>query len=187
MAKEPAADETTSDSRPIAIVDDTQQPGADVEESPPENLEDEGEEKDEKLASLADLSVAPIGRDAIMATKKDAGRIYQVKAFGGLVYFKPFTPTERDAFEAKLVVGKGRKAKVSTINIRAKMFVSRVVDQKGRRLFRDEDYALVGGLPGPEVEKVFQAMQEVMSISDEDIEELAGNSSAGRSDSSAQS
>lgn len=190
---------SSTDVKPVADVNESdaalQPPPLDAEEV---NIDAEEDEKPaEPLATLVDEkddSIIPLGRDQILASKKDAGRIYKVRAFfidaeqkvRGWVFFKAFTPNQRDAFENSLVVGKGRKAKVSTKNIRAKMFVSCVCGAKGQRLFRDEDYAIVGQLPGPEVERVFQAMQEINSFSDEDIEELAGNSDAGRSGSGQQ-
>lgn len=131
-------------------------------------------------------SGAGVTRDGILATKKDAGKIHEVEAFGGTIYFKEFVPASRDAFEASLVVGKGKTARVSTVNIRSKMFCRCVCDKDGKLLFSDADVGEVGQLPGPEVEKVYQAMQEVNSISDEDIEELAGNSGADLSDSGPQ-
>jgi hypothetical protein len=170
--------------------EDDQPQGIDGDLSDEQQLdEDESDEEEEAkpLSQPADLSIVPLGRDAMLSTKKDAKKIHQVPAFGGVVFFKEFTPSARDAFEASLVVGKGKKAKVSTKNIRAKMLAALVVDQKGRRIFKDIDVGEIGELPGPEVEKVYQAIQEVNKLSDEDIEELAGNSGADRSDSGPQS
>lgn len=123
----------------------------------------------------------PLDKTGILAFRTQAGKIHPVKAFNGELFVKEWTSAERDAFEASLVVGKGKAQKVSTANIRAKMFVRAVVNAKGERLFGDEDAGAVGQLPAAEVDRVYTVIQKVNSFSDEDIEELAGNSDSGPS------
>lgn len=126
---------------------------------------------------------APLDKTGILAFTAKAGKIHEVKAFGGVIKVKEWTATERDAFESSLVTGKGKTQRVSTANIRAKMFVRAVVDDAGARIFTDEDAFNVGQLPAAEVDKVYTVIQNVNSFSDDDIEELSGNSGADHSDS----
>lgn len=121
-----------------------------------------------------------VGKDAILAFKAQAGKVHQVEAFGGVVYFKEWTSSERDKFEGSLIIGRGKKSIVSTDNIRAKMFVRSVCNKDGTLIFADKDAEEIGTLPAAEVEKVYAAIQAVNSVSDEDVEELAGNSNSGR-------
>jgi hypothetical protein len=122
-----------------------------------------------------------VGREGILAFRSKSGSIHKVDgAFGGVVYFKEWTSEERDNFEASLIVGRGKSQRVTTANIRAKMFVRSVCDKDGKLIFSDEDAKEVGKLPAPEVEKVYAEIQKVNSVSDEDVEELAGNSNSDR-------
>lgn len=121
-----------------------------------------------------------VGRDGILAFRTKAGSVHKVPAFDGFVYFKEWTSEERDNFEGSLIVGRGKGQRVSTANIRAKMFVRSVCDANGKLIFTDEDAKEVGKLPAPEVEKVYAEIQKVNSVSDEDVEELAGNSNSDR-------
>lgn len=119
-------------------------------------------------------------REGILAYKSKAGVIHKVEAFGGVIYFKEWTSTERDKFEGGLIVGKGKAQRVSTENIRAKMFIRSVCDITGKLIFDDSDLNDIGSLPAAEVEKVYAEIQKVNSVSDEDVDELARNSSSDR-------
>lgn len=121
-----------------------------------------------------------VGREGILAFRSKAGTVHKVTAFGGTVYFKEWTSEERDNFEGSLITGRGKGQRVSTANIRAKMFVRSVCDKDGKQIFSDEDAKEVGKLPAHEVEKVYAEIQKVNSVSDEDVEELAGNSNSDR-------
>lgn len=114
-------------------------------------------------------------KDGILAYRQKAGAIHSVPAFGGLVYFKEWTSEERDKFEASLITGRGKAQRVTTSNIRAKMFCRSVCTKDGAQIFSDEDIPEVGKLPAGEVEKVYAEIQKYNSVSDEDVEELAGN------------
>jgi hypothetical protein len=116
-----------------------------------------------------------ISKDQILAFKSQAGKIHQIEAFGGTVYIKEWTSQERDRFEGSMIIGKGKRATVTIDNIRAKMFVRSVCDKNGTLIFADKDAEEIGSLPAAEVEKVYAKCQEVNSVSDEDVEELAGN------------
>lgn len=131
-------------------------------------------------AAIEVSSNGDVSREGILAFRSKAGSVHKVTAFGGVVYFKEWTSEERDNFESSLIVGRGKAQRVSTANIRAKMFVRSVSDKDGKLIFSDEDAKEIGKLPAPEVEKVYAEIQKVNSVSDEDVEELAGNSSSGR-------
>jgi hypothetical protein len=119
-------------------------------------------------------------KESILAFRQKSGKIHEVQAFNGIVYFKEWTSGERDNFESSLVIGKGKSQRVSTNNIRAKMFVRSVCDKDGKLIFTDEEASDVGLLPAAEVDKVYAAIQKVNSVSDDDVEELAGNSNSDR-------
>lgn len=107
-----------------------------------------------------------------------------VKTEVGTFIVRGLSAAERDAFESSLVSGRGKHQKVSTLNIRAKLVAQSVVDEKDNLLFTREDATHLGMLPVKIIGPLYDAAQEMSSVSDDDIEELAGNSESSPSDSS---
>lgn len=91
------------------------------------------------------------------------------------VFVKMLTGKERDGFEASLVVGKGKKAKTDMQNVRARLAVRCAVDENGERIFGDEDADMLGTKSAAALERLFSAARKHNKMTEEDIEELAGN------------
>ena len=64
------------------------------------------------------------------------------------------------------------------------MCVCVLVDEKGTRLFNDNDAYALGRKSSKYIDMVFEVAQKLNGISDDDIELLAGNSKAAQSGSS---
>lgn len=104
---------------------------------------------------------------------------------GGRVRVKALTGTERDAFESSLVVNKGKKSQYTdTRNVRAKLAAMTIVDKDLNAMFDQADVAKLGKKSAAALERVFSTAMELSKITDEDLEELAGNSGPGHSDDS---
>lgn len=86
------------------------------------------------------------------------------------------TAREHSAFEKSLLVGKGRDQHVEMLDAKAKLVARSVVDEAGVRIFADADVGFLGTLPTGDIERLYAAAQELSGISDEDVEEMAGNS-----------
>lgn len=93
---------------------------------------------------------------------------------------------ERDAFEASLIVerkkrkGNGKmktERKPELTNIRAKLVVICVCEGEGNPalVFKPEDAAWLGAKNAAAIDRIYDAAQRLAGISEEDIEELAGN------------
>jgi len=93
---------------------------------------------------------------------------------------------DRDNFEASLLVErKKRKAngKTKTVkevtheNMRAKLVVMCVCEGEGNptKVFKPEDAAIIGVKNAAAIDRLFDAAQKLAGISDDDLEELAGN------------
>lgn len=120
---------------------------------------------------------APVlGREQILALRGKPRETRRVPAFGGTVIVQALTAKEKDDFDASLIVGRGKQATISTKNVRARLAVRSIVDESGRRVFTDADAAILGELPGKDLQAVYDAAQDLSGISDADVEELAGNS-----------
>lgn len=100
------------------------------------------------------------------------------------LFVQGMTGADRDAFEASLVVGRGKKRDVSTENVRAKLAVRCLITEDGARIFKDGEHAILGGLPAELLSPIFDLAQELSGISDEDIDELGKSSPTTTSDTS---
>jgi hypothetical protein len=102
---------------------------------------------------------------------------------GGKVLVRALSATERDAFEASLVIMRGKERKITTANIRAKLCALAIIDPvfyslngEVRRAFDDEQIIALGEVDAGELSKIYDKAAELSGISEADVEELAGNS-----------
>lgn len=91
----------------------------------------------------------------------------------GDVYVKPMGAKELSLFNESLFTGKGRKRKVVTINIQAKLVVRCCVDAEinGTRMFSDDDADWLGEVRADAVGKIFKKIQQLSGLDDDDDEE----------------
>ena len=130
-------------------------------------------------APLRLLSAADILRAQDITTEDVA-----VPEWGGTVRVKALSAGERDAFEASLLEGKGKQQKTNLANVRAK-FVARVlVNEQGVRLFTDADVQQLGRKSAAALERVFDVGRRLSGMSDQDVEDLTGNSEPDQSGAS---
>jgi len=115
-------------------------------------------------------------RDAILGAEDLPRELVEVPEWGGCVYVRALTGTERDAFEASVVEQRGKSTKMNLRNIRAKLVALTVVDEEGTRLFSDADVKLLGQKSAAALDKLFEVAQRLSGLRDEDVEELAKNS-----------
>ena len=111
-----------------------------------------------------------LNRDDIL--KASDIKIEPVEAWGGTVYVKGMTGKERDQFEASVIKMKGKSQDMNLANVRAKLCVMTICDDKGVRLFADADAPLLGDKSAQELQKVFAVAQRLSGITAEDVEEL---------------
>jgi hypothetical protein len=109
-----------------------------------------------------------------------------VPEWGGEVRVKGLSGRERDKFEADSLskAKKGGQRDVILENLRARLVVACVVDEQFQPLFDRADVMRLGEKSAVALERVFSKAQELSGMSDEDVEELAGNSDSDQSDSS---
>ena len=77
-----------------------------------------------------------------------------------------------------------RNGEVKEAEVMARLVTLAACDEKGNRLFRDDDWPNVNELPLPAVMRVFRAAMKLNNLSDEDVEELAKNSRTGQTSGS---
>lgn len=136
--------------------------------------------------------VVILSKEAILSADDLVKELVEVPEWGGAVYVRALTGTERDAFEQSMVemrtVRQGRKQEtvreMRLQNIRARLCALTICDEEGNRLFTDADVQALGRKSASALNRVFQVAQRLSGLTDEDVEELAGNSDEIRSDDS---
>ena len=102
-----------------------------------------------------------------------------VPEWGGSVLVRGLTGAERDRFEAGIVGEKKSDKKLNYHNFRARLVVMSVVDEEGKRLFTHADVEALGQRAAASLAKIYDKAQELSGLSDDDVEELTGNSPSG--------
>lgn len=109
----------------------------------------------------------------------------EVPEWGGEVYVRVMTGVERDAWEAASMrmVGRGRKREMvpKLENARARLCAICLCDEKGDRLFSDQDVMALGKKSAAALDRVLTVAQRVNGITQADVDELEGNSGADQS------
>ncbi len=99
-----------------------------------------------------------------------------VPEWGGEIFIKVMSGSERDRFEAWSIKQKGKSIVPDMDNIRSKLCVLTICDEAGERLFNDNDVIELGKKSGAALSRVMDAAQRINLISNEDIDELVGES-----------
>jgi len=123
-------------------------------------------------------------REQILEAPDITTEVVEVPEWGGEVKVKAMTGSERDAFEAMLIKGKGKDTTVNMQNVRAKLVAHTVVNGDNKRMFTDQDITALGQKSAAALDRVFAVSQRLSRIKDEDVEELAKNLLEGPSDGS---
>ena len=105
----------------------------------------------------------------------------EVPEWGGTVWVKTMSGTERDRFEASIISAKGER---NLVNLRAKIVAMSVIDESGKRLFTFEDALELGKKSARALDRVFSVAQRLSGFTPQDVEELTKNSSAGPEENS---
>lgn len=108
-----------------------------------------------------------------------------VPEWGGWLKVKGLSGAERDAYEATIVEQrKGGSIRYNLANARAKLIIAAVIDDHGRPLFTAKDVKALGKKSALAAQRVFSKARELAGLTDEDMDELLGNSEDAQSDSS---
>ena len=102
-----------------------------------------------------------------------------IPEWGGSVLVRGLTGAERDRFESGVVGEKKSDKKFNYHNFRARLVVMSVVDDEGKFLFGPTDVQQLGEKSAAALSRVYDVAQRLSGISDDDVEELTGNSPSG--------
>jgi hypothetical protein len=116
-----------------------------------------------------------LDRDAILAATDLQTEDVEVPEWGGWLRVKALNGAERDQFEASVVERKGKKSRMNTRNLRARLVAMAVVDEKNKPLFKTTDIEALGKKSAAALDRVFDVAMRLAGMRDEDIEELTEN------------
>lgn len=119
------------------------------------------------------MNKKPLNRDDILGVKDIEIEKVDVPEWHGSVFVKGMSGTERDRFEASIVEQRGKNAKVSMLNIRAKLAAESICDEDGEKLFSVEDVVDLGKKSASALQRIFDVAQRLSGITDDDVEELS--------------
>ena len=120
--------------------------------------------------------MALLSRADLLAACVLPREVVKVPELGGEVIVQGMSGAQRDAWEASLVEGRGKKRHMNTANIRAKLVAQCCVDEHGHRLFTDEDVEALGTARVDVLNRLFGVAQRLSGVSDEDVDELGSPS-----------
>ena len=131
-----------------------------------------------EIATSVDVEVGSreLTADGILGLD-DRGPIVRVEVpeWGGHVYVRGMSGLERDRFEAGSLKGTGRNQQLNLANMRARLVAASVCNADGERLFSESDANWLGEKSAKALNRVFDVAQRLAGLSDQDIEDLAGN------------
>lgn len=124
-----------------------------------------------------------LSKDQILGGDRKKTVDVPIKEWGGDVRLQELSASDRDMWENESFVlnAEGTGAKFNPKHARARLVVRCIVDDKGKRMFTDDEVAAIGSLSASTVQRLFNAARKLNAISNDDLKELEGNSGAGPS------
>jgi hypothetical protein len=124
--------------------------------------------------------VLALNREAILGKTTLRRELVQVPEWGGAVYVREITGAERDRYEQSLITEshdrKGRTTRSMRLaDARARLVALAACDAEGKALFTESDVPQLGKLSAAALDRVFTVASRLAGLSDQDVEELAGN------------
>jgi hypothetical protein len=116
--------------------------------------------------------MAILKRDDILLAADIKKELLPVPEWGGEVFVKALSGTERDRWETSMIQMKGTDRTINMQNIRAKLASMAICDEDGKRLFSDNDVLALGQKSASALQRVFELAQKLSGIGDDAVEEL---------------
>src|SRR5258706_5508781 len=111
-------------------------------------------------------------KDQIIAAKDQSIEPADVPEWGGGIFLRVMSGTERDGFETTII---DDQSKVKSENVRSELLVRCICDDQGARLFADSDAASLGGKSSLVLDRLFTQAQKLNKIRKQDVDELTKN------------
>jgi len=117
-----------------------------------------------------------LSKEAILKADDLATEDVDVPEWGGAIRLRCLTGTERDEYEASVLVGKGKDRDINMANARARMIFLSAVDEENNRIFTaQKDVEALGKKNAAVLDRLFGVCQKLSGLRREDVDELTGN------------
>lgn len=116
--------------------------------------------------------MAILTKQAILAADDLPRELVNVPEWGGDIFVRALTASERDAFENELTVRHGTKVEVTLIDARAKLCARTICDETGKRLFTDAEVLALGSKSAAVLTRIFEIAQRLAGLSPAEVEQL---------------
>ena len=122
-------------------------------------------------------------REELLAIDDRVIEAVKVPIWNRTLYVRSLTGEERDAFEDGCLKGKGKDRKVNLQNMRARLvaLATCLGPDDPRPVFSGADVERLGRKSARALNALFDAAQRLSGITEEEVEELVGNSGTGPS------
>ena len=101
----------------------------------------------------------------------------EVPEWGGSVYVQTINGFERDAFESRCIAAR-KNGSLDTKLLKAQLVILSLFDAEGKRIFSENDINDLNRKSSKVIDDLFTVAQRISGLSDDDVEELKGNSEA---------
>ena len=116
-------------------------------------------------------------RGEILDAADLARELVEIPEWQGSVYVQSITGFERDAFGSRCIAAR-KNGKLDTKLLKAQLVILSLYDEDGSRIFNENDINGLNAKSGSVIDRLFNIAQTLSGLSDDDVEELAGNSAA---------
>ena len=116
-----------------------------------------------------------VTRDTIRAYKGKPPTPVNVPEWGGDVFVRVMSGTERDAFEAETYRMNGKNVELNRVNFRARLLVRTLCDESGALLYSAGDAAELGQQPADVLDRLASVASQLNGMTPKDVEDLAKN------------
>ena len=120
----------------------------------------------------------PLSKDQILSAEDRETRTVSVHEWGGEVLLRTMTGTDRNAYEQSLIRVHGNQAVPNMANASAKLLARCIVGEDGERLFTEAEIVELGKKSAAVLNRLADVAAEMNGLTDEAVEDLAGNSEA---------
>ena len=123
-------------------------------------------------------------REQILTAEDLPKELVPCPEWGGDVYVRTLSGTERDDFENSLWEGTGKDRAYTGRHIRAKLCARTICDEQGQRLFSDADVEALGQKSSRALDRCADVARRLCGMTAEEVQALAKNSESDPTDAS---
>jgi len=116
--------------------------------------------------------MAILTKEAISKVKDLVTEDVEVPEWGGTVRVKMMTAQERDVYELSIYEDEQNNR---SENVRARLCVSVMIDEKGNRIFGLNEVKVLGKKSAKAVNRVFEVARKLNAIGDDEVKEIEKN------------